>query len=312
MSAAKARERVSARARSSDAPPSPAPSPGPRRILLATPERHRSVTSLRRAIAHARRLEAEVHVVTVVPESGHVDPLFPQLHVLDAIRGVERARRAGQATRSWLDAVPDFDPAAVHVHVRTGSFVDEVAELARELDVERVIMPPLATPFGATVTALARAAGVPVLVARAPTSHETIVAATDLEDPSYPVIRAAVALAAGLETPIVALHNAVPGRVSLASAAARASDRDSVTSGGEGRRQLERAAAWPELFAEAVVANDPSPVEAILREARARDADLVVVGSRPRSWLSRVFGSSVASDVVNLARRSVLVAPLEA
>jgi nucleotide-binding universal stress UspA family protein len=63
--------------------------------------------------------------------------------------------------------------------------------------------------------------------------------------------------------------------------------------------------------AEAVVTGEPEPAEAILREARARDADIVVVGTHPKNWFSRIVSGSVAVDVVNGAKRSVLVMPLQ-
>ena len=60
-----------------------------------------------------------------------------------------------------------------------------------------------------------------------------------------------------------------------------------------------------------IVRKEFNPVEAILQEARVQDADLVVVGTRSKSWLARVLTGSVAARVVNRANRSVLVTPLE-
>ncbi len=77
------------------------------------------------------------------------------------------------------------------------------------------------------------------------------------------------------------------------------------------RRKLARAARRLHTHAETVVACEATPADAILREARLRNANLVVVGMR-RSWVDRLPGASVAAQVVNQAWRSVLVAPLDA
>jgi nucleotide-binding universal stress UspA family protein len=59
------------------------------------------------------------------------------------------------------------------------------------------------------------------------------------------------------------------------------------------------------------VRSEDNPVDAILNEARKRDADFVVVGARRRSWYDWPLFGSVASRVVNRGERSVLVLPLE-
>ncbi|HEX5658601.1 MAG TPA: universal stress protein, partial [Polyangiales bacterium] len=73
---------------------------------------------------------------------------------------------------------------------------------------------------------------------------------------------------------------------------------------------LARALGELQLDESGVVSEDNDAARAILQEARARNADLVVVGLRRRSWLDRLLSPSVASAVVRGARRSVLVTPL--
>ncbi|GAB4217020.1 MAG: hypothetical protein OHK0013_44150 [Sandaracinaceae bacterium] len=69
-----------------------------------------------------------------------------------------------------------------------------------------------------------------------------------------------------------------------------------------------RVSARLQVEADAVVRAEPTATDAILREARAREGDLIVVGARPRRWFERLFARSVASQVVERAKRSVLVA----
>ena len=171
--------------------------------------------------------------------------------------------------------------------------------------------PPLDGRFGGLVVALANLANVPVLIARAPSADETIVAATDLQAANYPVLRQAAQLAEQIDASLVALHNVPPPPMSARTVTRAATFDSAVESQTEDRRRrLERATSELQLFAEAVVSHEANSADAILREARARDADVVVVGARRPSWFERLRRGSVPSRVVDRARRSVLVTPI--
>ena len=51
------------------------------------------------------------------------------------------------------------------------------------------------------------------------------------------------------------------------------------------------------------------PSERILAIAAEQQADVIVVGTHHRNWLSRLFSSSVSTDVLKAAERPVLVVP---
>jgi hypothetical protein len=55
---------------------------------------------------------------------------------------------------------------------------------------------------------------------------------------------------------------------------------------------------------------DVNTVDAILDEVRRWHADVVVVGSRPHTWLADLRSEAVAPQMVERAGCSVLVAPL--
>lgn len=78
------------------------------------------------------------------------------------------------------------------------------------------------------------------------------------------------------------------------------------------RASLLEAAGALSVESEAVLRSELDPAQAVLDEARTRDADLIVVGTRGRSWLERLLTSSVSEQIINRARRSVLVAPVPA
>jgi nucleotide-binding universal stress UspA family protein len=138
---------------------------------------------------------------------------------------------------------------------------------------------------------------------------QTILAATDLRNGEYPVLRFAGELGRRMNSQIVAVHNLDPqpmwGRARTPDAAADVLRGEPGR--GAGLERLRRASEFLLAPVQAVVRDDADPVDAILDEARARDAHLVVIGQRPGGRRDR-FG--VAARVVDFAQRSVLVIPI--
>lgn len=279
-------------------------------VLFALFEQGCPTASLLRARALSRVLDAELHVMRVLPEFARVNALFPQNNVLDAVRTVERTLQANRSTREWLaSCLGDDDAAVERFSIAHGNFVEHVAGQATELDAVLIIVPPCDWPMGHTVTSLAAAAAVPVLVAREATRDETIVAATDLESDGYPVLRLAAQLGQQLDAPVVALHNVNP--VSCVGVAWPMIVLPAVPAVEARSARLSQVWANLSFGASAVIRDEFNPVDAILWEARKRDADLLVVGTRRRGWFDRLVTGSVAAQVVNRAKRSVLVTPLD-
>jgi nucleotide-binding universal stress UspA family protein len=76
------------------------------------------------------------------------------------------------------------------------------------------------------------------------------------------------------------------------------------------RTRLVRATKALASSADPILALGPDPVDAILREARACNARLVVVGTSRRSRVRRALRPSVAARLIDRAARSVLVTPI--
>lgn len=281
------------------------------RVLFAAPAGGRPVVGLRRAAELAWALGAELHVLRVVPGLTRANVLFPQLHIIEAMTAVSKALLEARHTQDWCDRELPEGLLDERLHVRTGAFVDEAAACALELDAELIVVPSNGLK-GADVASLGRAAGRPVLAARPSTERPTIVAATNLEDEGYPVLRRAAALGRRLEVPVVAVHNVTPRTM---VAGVDTSWLLTVLPGGaaldDRRRRLAKALERCGIASEAVVASEHDPAQAILGQARARDADIIVVGTRPRSWLGGLSAEGVAAKVVDEARRSVLVTPYD-
>lgn len=281
-------------------------------LLLALANDELPSSSLLRAHALARVLEAELHILRVLPAPMHANTIFPQWNMLDAMRAIEHTLHAGRSTRVWLESVLAEDAARVETFVIAhGDYIEQVATRAAELAPKLIVMPAREERVGALVTSLVRATGTPVLVARDATHGESIVAATDLESVGYPVLRKAAELGRSLDAPLVAVHNLNPLAVVIGLELAWPMTvlPGDPLSDARGARLAELSSKLPG-DAQAVVRQEVNPVDAILGEARERDADLVVVGTRQRGWFDRLICGSVAAQVVNRAQRSVLVTPL--
>lgn len=283
----------------------------PRVVLFALFERGRPTQCLLRAFTFAGLIGAELHVLRVLPELSRLDRPSSR-DEFAATQSADRAMRAVGSTRSWLRDVLGKDAAALtHITPAHGDFIEQVARHAKRVDAALIVTPAREASIGAAATSLACKCNAPVLVARAAKRDQTIVAATDLQSPGYPVLRMAVALGRQLKAPLVTLHNVEP------VAAVFGMDANWFLAGlsvGAARRarapELAEVSAKLHAGALAVVRREQDLVAAILNESRARDADIVVVGARRRSWLERLRVESVATQVVDRAQRSVLVTPL--
>jgi nucleotide-binding universal stress UspA family protein len=80
----------------------------------------------------------------------------------------------------------------------------------------------------------------------------------------------------------------------------------------ESAERLADASQRMPVSVTSVVSNRVDAVEAILGEASAHEADVVVIGTRPKGWFARWTARKVAQRVVSNAKRSVLVMPLGA
>ncbi|HEU4581097.1 MAG TPA: universal stress protein [Polyangiaceae bacterium] len=280
----------------------------PARILFAFEERTRTAWSLQRAMVLARALESELHALCVSPLNAGEESLCPERRCALAPWGA--LGDAAERARGWLAEALGTDGEADALYLRWGNFTEQAAVHARAIDASMIVVP---APRGAgeEVTALAHSALVPVLVARQHAAGDAIVAATDLEDCSYPVLRAATYLSRRLAMPLIALHNLSPIAVLSAIELVLSEPRSSARTLLElERSRLYQAVRELPTSATPLVAEELDPVEAILREARGGGVDLVAVGARPETWWARWLRRSVPVRVVEHVPCSVLVVPI--
>jgi nucleotide-binding universal stress UspA family protein len=166
--------------------------------------------------------------------------------------------------------------------------------------------------LGGVAEKVARLAHCPVLVVRPKAGTGCIVAGTDFSDPALPAVNAAyeearrvggkIVLAHCLEMPLL-----LPDGAGLTGAEVSAGLLDDIEA--DATRRLEAAVASSPVPAEYRLTRE-RPSVALVRLAETIGADLVVVGTRGRTGITRVLLGSVAEAVVRSAPCSVLVVRL--
>jgi len=268
--------------------------------------------SLLRAFALSRGLGAGLHVVRVLPMTA-MDVLVRKRGLPDTAHSPERALSAHQATRAWLDTLLGEHVALEQVAILQGDFAAQVATYVPDVRACLVVVASRETPGGQTMTSLAHCCKVPILVAREVKMQDAIVAATDLQSPEYPVLRMAAELGACFDAPVVTVHNVNPISVLLGTGVGwpPVSVLPADPTRAARAVQLKRATERLSVEARAVLRDEVSAADAILDEAKLNDADLVVVGTRQRSWLQRLLSGNVAEQIVKRANCSVLITPID-
>lgn len=281
------------------------------RVLVALRESGSPSSCVLRARALALVMGAELEVVLVLPEQTRLNTLFPQHNLLDAMQSAELALQSSQTTRTWLRGLLGGDESAVRFALVHGNFVAEAARYAQDIGAQLIVVPECEDSCGSVATALARAAQIPVLVARSGSGREAIVAATDLETEGYPVLRWAADLGRRLEAPVVVVHNVNPEATNEEKARPLQVFKND-TRGVALLHLLETPAEDRSVDGlPSVLRADTDPVSAILSEAKAFDADMIVVGTREHGFLGRLFGVSVPAQVVDESSCSVFVLPID-
>jgi nucleotide-binding universal stress UspA family protein len=140
----------------------------------------------------------------------------------------------------------------------------------------------------------------------------SIFAASDLQDPDFRVLKCGSRLAQEFGAQLVTFHNVdpLPAVNSTSFAVVPSAAVDSVVSPTQRGNYLAEVSRQLSMPATPVLRANIDPVQAILNEAKVRDADVVVVGTHYRPWWERVLNGSVASRVAARADRSVMVMPL--
>jgi len=269
------------------------------RVLLALHALEASTASLHWARVLAAAFDGALEVCRVVQGLSATSALRPGPNWLDATR---RQLAAARETRRWCGAVLPDAELYERVLPDDDDSINEAARLARQRDVEWVVMPAGHDGCGASAVGLARAAGCPVFVARAPTTRRTLLVATNGAVDSYPLLDEAARFAEALHAPVLAFHDvgATPNDClsqvhALTEPWARIQSERYAASGGQ---------RIPEL--DVLLAHGSDRVETILQQARREDAELILA---PVTARRSPQADALAAALADRALRSVLLVP---
>ena len=265
-------------------------------VLLAVPDQLEPDEALQRASTLCEIFDAELFVLRVT--STRVASTGTRLA---EAKGVDGRHGIATETLGWCKHVLGEELPGDHVSVDDADFRVAVIAAARAVQPALVVVPYIESYDGALITRIVRETTLPVLASRCRGETDAIVAATDLSDGRYPVLREGLRIARGQVAPITFIHNVVPDAFS--SAAHRLFSR-SVMSLDDIDRQLNARCVR-------ITTNRTHSADAILQVAEDQRADLIVVGAhlKPRYERSR-RRVSVGSQVIERAGGSVLVVPV--
>ena len=179
-------------------------------ILVAMDLDDKSDDSLRQADALARSSNVELSVCHVLPEIFAVRPLFPQLHLDDALKrsGLEAAVRDALLER--IRAVTGRESPQTGIEIEQGTVHAGILRAAERIGAGAVVVGGKVDHkglhlLGDAAEHVVRYAHCPVLVAR-PSPSGTVLAATDFSDPALPAVEAGAAEARRRKADLTIIH----------------------------------------------------------------------------------------------------------
>jgi nucleotide-binding universal stress UspA family protein len=292
-------------------------SAAPPRILAATDLSDPAAEAIRQADAHTRSVGGALAACHVLP-SMRVHMLFPQNYAREALDESALDNRVRATIGASVTSLTGRAPTSFEVFVQHGSAYAEIVRCAETWRATLIAVggdgrSDVADRFlGSVPSRVVRYAHCSVLVARPPERRGLVVAATDLSVESLPAVEAAVAEARLRGAKLVVLHVVDQG-VPLASTGLSMGItpvmfspellhdlRDAV------RAKIEAVLANLDAHADlTIVEGHAAPT--IVQYLEAHRPELVVVGTRGRTGLTRILLGSVAEHVVRAAQSSVLV-----
>jgi nucleotide-binding universal stress UspA family protein len=272
-------------------------------ILFVLRHTSRPRAALKMASALAAATQAELHLLSVLPHTGPFgERVDDPRDVLAAWRCIDECVTICRQTRAWFEETLEETLDLQRLRIRCGRPSGAIALRASELDARLVVLAPGADSLGPLAMSVARACSRPVLLARNSVAGGTVIAATDLRDGRYPVVRQASALGAALGARVVAVHNVR----CLSNPLGVCPDAGARPVLELPRQMLAELPASLDL----IVTTEVDPVGAILEQAQRHRSGVIVVGARSRS--GRRSDVSVPLEVIARSRCSVLVTSLEA
>ena len=285
-------------------------------ILVAMDLDKGSNDLLRQADTLARSYHVKLSVCHVLPEIFAVRPLFPQLHLDDALKLYDLEAAVRDALLERIRTVTARVPPQVEIEIEQGTVHAGILRAADNIGAGAVVVGGkvdhggLRTP-GHTAEHVVRYAKCPVLVAR-PSAAGKVLVATDFSDAALPAVEAGAAEARHRKADLTIIHaiDLLPVMSPFYGEFYGVPPMDL----SDQMREL-----WQQRLDECVhdfkakgggLLRDGPAAPAILSAASELPAQLLVVGTHGRTGLSRIALGSVAEAVVRGAPCSVLTVRL--
>jgi nucleotide-binding universal stress UspA family protein len=271
---------------------------------------------LRQADALARSYKVRLTVCHVLPEVFAVRPLYPQLHLDDALKVSELEAAVRNALLKRIRAVTGREPPQIEIEIEQGTVHAGILRIAENIGAGAVVVGGKVDRgglhiLGSSAEHVVRYANCPVLVARRSPAGK-VLAATDFSDPALPAVEAGATEARHRKVDLTIIHavDLMPVMSPLYgefySYGAPPIDLN------DPMRKI-----WQQRLDECVhrfkaegggLLRDGIAAPVILSAAAELPAQLIVVGTHGRTGLSRIIAlGSVAEAVVRAAPCSVLV-----
>jgi len=282
--------------------------PAPRaRLLCATDLSTRSRPALRRAALLADRFDAQLVL----------------LHVTEPDRMIAGPLHA----REWIaQQIASFGVPASHeprIEFRTGDPVQSIATAAKEWQADLIIVgsPQSRSPgplIGMSAERIAELAGLPVLIANrdARERYGAVLMAAEASGAFIRIARIASRFGFLASESVCVVHGfESPYRGPLyaqgfdARSAKRNIEEWEKAAGARLLRKLTGAGVPGSRYR--LVFQQAHPIRVIQRVVRGIQPDLLVVGTKDRTALSRLMRGSAANDVLRRMERDILVGPAD-
>jgi universal stress protein E len=275
-----------------------------KRVLCATDLSAGSRRAVARATRLARQLDAKLTLVHVI------DPAELVKHPLDA-------RDAVAQQLASIGIPMRREPL---IRVRTGSYVEEIAAVAKEIDADLIVLGAqrrnaLAPLIGTTVERIIALASRPALIVNldAHVRYGGVVIAAELSDAFIRVVRVAASmkfLDAGRVSIVHGFEFSHRGPLYAHGFDLYAAQRnmEAWERAARARLLLSLDAAGVESSRFRLIFQQAHPIRAIQRAIRSVRPELLIVGTRERAIFPRSKRSGVANDGLRSIECDILVA----
>jgi nucleotide-binding universal stress UspA family protein len=280
------------------------------KILCATDLMPKSDPAVDRAGMLAERLNAQLHLLHVVPPASSASEL--ERHI----------REAGQQMKARIRAPRWRHGPAPHTAIRIGNPAQLLMRTAAELGADLVVLGPherRATRDALAGTIAARMLSerrCPVLIVREPVQGEyrDALLALGLHASSPSIIHAAESLVLRGEMNVAVVHSCHVAYTAMLDASGVSAEAVAGYGGlitGRAQEEIHELLAREsngEIRYDVTVRKDPAAI-AIEKAARRTQPDLIVMGTRGQGPLRRALLGSVANRILETATTDVMVVP---